>query len=145
MIELLGSKRSAGVAGLAAVAAATLAGAWPGAAQASLLRVPDGFATIQAAVDAAEAGDVIDVGPGSHCGAPIDKRLTLVGHGRATIVGCSDGPTSPTGVRAGFRLLGADGASAASGTRIDGFVFDGRGVSGDNLAPLGEAVIATFA
>jgi hypothetical protein len=143
MIELLGTRSS--TAGAAFVAAALLAGAAPRAAEASLLRVPDGFATIQAAVDAATAGDVIDVAPGSHCGAIVDKRLTLVGHGRATIVGCPDGPTSSTGVRAGFRLPGADGTSAASGTRIDGFVFDGRGISGDNLAPLGEAVIATFA
>ena len=49
------------------------------------------------------------------------------------------------GVRAGFRLPGADGASAASGTQIEGFVFDGRGVSAANLEPLGVAIIAAFA
>jgi hypothetical protein len=127
---------------------ATATTVWGGAArtaEAGILRVPDEFATIQAAVDAAAAGDIVDVGPGSHCGATIDKPVTLVGRGRATIVGCADGPVLSNGVRAGFRLPGADGASAASGTRIEGFVFDGRGISGDNLAPLGVAVIAGFA
>jgi nitrous oxidase accessory protein NosD len=143
MIQLLGTRSS--VVGAAFVAAATLALVAPRAAEASLLRVPDGFATVQAAVDAADAGDVIDVGPGSHCGATVDKPLTLVGHGRATIVGCADGPALSNGVRAGFRLPGTNGVSGASGTRIDGFVFDGRGISGDNLAPLGVAVIAAFA
>ena len=46
------------------------------------------------------------------------------------------------GVRAGFRLAGADGVSGASGTQIEGFVFDGRGVSAANLEPLGVAIIA---
>jgi hypothetical protein len=127
---------------------AAAAALWGGAArtaEARILRVPDAFATIQAAVDAADAGDLVDVGPGSHCGATIDKPVTLVGRGLATIVGCADGPVLSNGVRAGFRLPGADGASAASGTRIEGFVFDGRGISGDNLAPLGVAVIAGFA
>jgi len=145
MIQLLGKRGSVAGAASVTAAAATLALAAPRAAEASLLRVPDGFATIQAAVDAADARDVIDVGPGSHCGATIDKPVTLVGHGRATIVGCADGPALSNGVRAGFRLPGTNGASGASGTRIDGFVFDGRGISGDNLAPLGVAVIAAFA
>ena len=49
------------------------------------------------------------------------------------------------GIRAGFRLAGADGVSAASGTQIEGFVFDGRGVSAANLEPLGLAIIGAFA
>ena len=71
--------------------------------------------------------------------------MTLLGHGRATIIGCADGPALSNGVRAGFLLPGADGASGASGTHIEGFVFDGRGISADNLEPLGVAIIATFA
>ena len=125
------------------------AGVWlaaaPGEAQARTRRVPERYATIQAAVDAADAGDVIDVGPGRHCGATIDRPVRLRGDGRAVIVGCADGPVLANGVRAGFRLPGADGASAASGTQIEGFVFDGRGVSAANLDPLGVAIIATFA
>src|SRR5881628_2217428 len=62
------------------------------AAEARVLRVPERFGTIQAAVDAAAAGDVVEVAPGSYCGATVDKALTLLGRGRATIVGCADGP-----------------------------------------------------
>jgi hypothetical protein len=131
--------------GGAAVLAVCIWGLAASRAEARVLRVPQAFGTIQAAVDAAAAGDVIDVRPGSYCGAVIDKPLTLLGHGRATIVGCADGPVLSNGVRAGFRLPGEAGTSGASGTRIEGFVFDGRGISGDNLGPLGVAVIATFA
>ena len=122
-----------------------LLAAAPGEAQARTRRVPDRYPTIQAAVDAADAGDIIDVAPGRHCGATIDRPVRLRGDGRAVIVGCADGPVLANGVRAGFRLPGADGASAASGTQIEGFVFDGRGVSAANLEPLGVAIIATFA
>ena len=38
-----------------------------------------GYATIQAAVDAAAAGDTIIVGPGTFAGATINKELTIVG------------------------------------------------------------------
>ena len=72
--------------------------------------------------------------------------MALNGHGRATIVGCAEGPTLSSGLRAGFILPGArDGASAASGSSIEGFVFDGRGIADDNLAPLAVAIIGTFA
>jgi hypothetical protein len=144
MIDAVGSRvRVFSVGGLAA--AVVLLAAAPGEAQARVRRVPDRYATIQAAVDAADAGDVIDVGPGNHCGATIDRPVDLQGHGRATIVGCPEGPALSNGVRAGFRLPGADGTSGASGTRIEGFTFDGRGVSATNLDPLGVAIIATFA
>jgi len=125
--------------------AGLLLAAAPGEAQARTRRVPERYATIQAAVDAADAGDVIDVGPGRHCGATIDRPVRLRGDGRAVIIGCAEGPVLSNGARAGFRLPGADGASAASGTQIEGFVFDGRGVSAANLEPLGVAIIATFA
>lgn len=127
------------------VGAAVLLAAASGEAQARVRRVPDRYPTIQAAVEAADAGDVIDVGAGRHCGATIDRPVDLQGHGRATIVGCAEGPVLSNGVRAGFRLPGADGASAASGTHIEGFTFDGRGVSAANLEPLGVGIIATFA
>jgi hypothetical protein len=140
MIELSGSKIVIGIAG--SVVVSMLAA---GGAEARVLRVPQGFPTIQAAVDAAAGGDVVDVAPGSYCGATVETPVTLLGHGRATIVGCADGPVLSGGIRAGFRLPGADGTSAASGTHIDGFVFDGRGISQTNLDPLGVAIIANFA
>ena len=115
------------------------------AAQARVRRVPERYRTIQAALDASSAGDVVDVAPGSYCGATVTTAVTLLGHGRATIVGCPDGPTISDQLRAGFYLPGADGVSAASGTRIEGFAFDGRGIAADNLDPLALGVFARFA
>ena len=143
MIDAGGSRVRVLIGGLAA--ATVLLAAAPGQAQARVRRVPDRYPTIQAAVDAATAGDVIDVGAGSFCGATIDRPVDLQGHGHATIVGCADGPALSNGVRAGFRLPGAAGVSGASGTQIEGFIFEGRGVSAANLEPLGVAIIATFA
>ena len=115
------------------------------AAEARVRRVPERYRTIQAAVDASRAGDVIEVAPGSHCGATITTRLTLIGHGNPTIVGCPESPTIDDQLRAGFYLPGADGASAASGTRIEGFTFDGSGISETDLEPLAVGVFARFA
>jgi hypothetical protein len=115
------------------------------AAEARLRRVPGIYRTIQAAVDSSQAGDVVDVAPGSYCGATITTKLTLLGHGKATIVGCPESPTISGELRAGFYLPGADGANAASGTRIEGFTFDGTGVSEDDLEPIALGVLARFA
>jgi nitrous oxidase accessory protein NosD len=114
-------------------------------AQARVRRVPESYRTIQAALNSAKAGDVIDVAPGSYCGATITTTVTLLGHGRTTIVGCPESPTISDDLRAGFYLPGADGASAASGTRIEGFTFDGQGIAQDNLDPLALGVFARFA
>jgi hypothetical protein len=107
--------------------------------------VPATYRTIQAAIDASNAGDVVDVAPGSYCGATVTTRVTLLGHGQATIVGCPESPTVSDVLRAGFYLPGADGTSTASGTRIQGFTFDGLGIAEDNLDPLAVGVVARFA
>ena len=113
-------------------------------ANAKVWRVPENVATIQAAVSAAQDGDQIWVGPGAYCGATIDKRVELVGIGQPRIIGCSSGPS--VGVaRVGFFMPGADGKNPANGTQIWGFVFDGRGVSSANLAPLSFGIFARFA
>jgi nitrous oxidase accessory protein NosD len=119
----------------------------PAAAQARtrVRQVPGTYRTIQAAIDASNAGDVVDVAPGSYCGATVTTAVTLLGHGEAIIVGCDESPTVSGELRAGFYLPGADGTSAASGTRIDGFTFDGRGISENNLQPLALGVFARFA
>ncbi len=44
---------------------------------AATLQVPEAFATIQAAIDAASPGDVIDVGPGAYGGAVLNKAVTV--------------------------------------------------------------------
>jgi nitrous oxidase accessory protein NosD len=114
-------------------------------AQAALRRVPQHYRTIQAAVDAARDGDRIRVSPGAYCGATVTKRVTLEGQGRARIIGCEGGPTVTPRTRVGFFLPGSQGVNPASGTSISGFVFDGRGVSNANLAPLSFGIFARFA
>ena len=111
----------------------------------TIRRVPGRYATIQEAIDAANPGDEVGVAPGRYCGAIVDKPVTLEGHGQATIVGCATGPELFGGLRAGFVLPGVAGENPASGTRIVGFVFDGRGVAADNLDPLAFGVFARFA
>jgi hypothetical protein len=105
---------------------------------AHLIRVPHDHPTLQAAVDAASDGDRIRVGPGRFCGATITKRLELIGRG-ATIIGCPEPSTGP--YRVGFLLPDA----RASGTKIQGFRFDGRGVSNANLDPIGAGILARSA
>jgi len=107
-----------------------LAAALPaGAAQ--TLKVPDDFATIQAAIDAAQPGDAVSVRAGRYTEAVlIEKPLTLAGEGRALTV--IEAPRADldvivvvskyglvrvegvtvTGGRSGFRLQVGDGASA---------------------------------
>jgi hypothetical protein len=109
-------------------------------------KVPRDYPTIQGAVDAAAAGDEIEVGKGRHCGATINKRLSLTAsrHGDVTIVGCATSPIIGPGLRVGFLLPGAPGAGTASGSKIRGFDFDGKGVSSRNLNPLAFGVFARF-
>ena len=59
-------------------------GAFATAHAGTVLRVPKDYATIQAAVDAADPGDTIRVGPGEYAGATITKRLELKGSGAGT-------------------------------------------------------------
>jgi hypothetical protein len=106
-------------------------------ASASTLRVPQDYASIQAAVDAAQPGDRVRVAPGRWCGATLSKHVRLEGGGLAVISGCP-APTLDGGpLRIGF-LLGA----GASGSHIRGFLFDGLGVSNDHTDPLAFAVFA---
>jgi len=116
----------------------------PQVASAKVLRVPEKLATIQAAVDAARNGDEIRVSPGAYCGATIDKRVELVGVGHPRIIGCAGGPVLGV-ARVGFYLPGPNGKNPASGTKISGFVFDGRGVSSANLEPISFGIFARFA
>jgi nitrous oxidase accessory protein NosD len=126
------------------VAAAATLIAMAAPALAAVLDVPGAYPTIQAAVDAARPGDAIEVAAGSYCGATVDKSISLVGRGRPTVQGCAGGP-SLSGARIGFYLPGEAGTSGASGTRIEGFVFDGQGVSQTNLEPLALGIFARFA
>jgi Matrixin len=112
---------------------------YPTHPQPPILRVPEDFSTIQLAVNHANAGDAIRVGPGRWCGARITKTLYLIGES-ATIIGCPAGVPGPVGriFRRGFVV-------DAPGTSISGFVFDGNGFSDTNQAPLAIGIeIAQF-
>lgn len=111
----------------------TVAGA---TAEAAVRRVPADYATIQAAVDAADDGDLVLVRAGQHCGATLTKEVHLVGAWNARIVGCA-APARGL-LRIGFFLPD----ERASGTSIVGFSFDGEGVADDNLEPLAFGVLA---
>jgi len=119
-------------------------------AQAATINVPDDYATIQLAVDAAISGDQIRVGPGEWCGAIIDKRVDLFGEGGATIIGCPSPNVFDLQGGADFLRIGfiLDGA-VASGTTIRHFVFDGEGVHNNppigNFDPLSLAIFGFLA
>ena len=78
-----------------------------------------GYATIQAAVDAATAGDTIIVGAGTFTGANISKELTIIGQGAGQTIITTAGPA------VGFQLTGdIDATSAGAATvTIQGFSF----------------------
>lgn len=103
-------------------------------------RVPEDFPTIQLAVNNANAGDTIRVGPGRWCGARVTKVMNLVGEG-ATIMGCPSGIPGPVGnlARRGFFVN-----IVASGTSIRSFTFDGAGFSETNRNPLALGIDADF-
>jgi hypothetical protein len=104
-----------------------------------VLRVPQQYPTIQAAVDAASHSERIVVSSGRFCGATLTRRVSLEAKHGATIIGC-DAPMSGP-YRVGFLLPDA----RASGSSIRGFRFDGRGVSNANLTPLGAGILARSA
>jgi hypothetical protein len=107
-----------------------------GASAATIVRVPEDFSTIQAAVDAASDGDVIDIAPGTYAeNVTIAKPLTLRGRvydtmdprRNATILdgGGLSVLTIPAGVSPGPRLIGLaiengdDGVAAESPFKIE--------------------------
>jgi nitrous oxidase accessory protein NosD len=86
------------------------------AADGTAYRVPEQFASIQEAVNAASPGDTVRVGPGTWCGAVITKPISVVGDGKPVIT--NQGCAGPNAVF-GFLLP----AAGASGTSIRGFDF----------------------
>ncbi len=91
------------------------------------LRVPDTFATVQAAIDAAMPGDLILVGPGLY-----EERIDL--GGKAIELRAEDGPevTTLSGTSAGTVITCDSGETGA--TVIEGFtVTGGRAINGAGL------------
>ena len=85
--------------------------ALPSPSDATEWRVPEQFATIQAALDSpiVVAGDRIVVAAGAHAGAVVRKSVEITGEDGATI---TTGPRHPSGMLQGFRL--EDGASGTT-------------------------------
>ena len=98
-----------------------------------IIKVPQDFGTIQLAVDSADPGDKIIVGPGTWTGATITKFLILIGEENPVI---NSGPLAVAGMPVGFFLNGEGVGNDPDGTTIRGFTFDGSGyaTSGTNLA-----------
>ena len=78
-MKTLHPSRSAGLAVVGLLLAGTIA------VSAAVLKVPNPYATIQEAVDAAAPGDTIMVAPGEHAGCWIYKPVHIKGQGNATI------------------------------------------------------------
>ncbi len=87
-------------------------------------KVPGDFATLQEAIDSAQDGDRILVGPGQFAGAEVTKAVEIKGVGGAVITsGPKPWPTVPgrSGYMAGFLF---PGNGAGSGARIVGLRFE---------------------
>jgi hypothetical protein len=104
----------------------------PGVASAqATIHVPQDFPTIQAAIDAAHAGDTILVAEGRWCGAIVRKTVNLIGiDDDSTIIACPSN-FGPANAKRGLLIQ-----TAASGSAVRHFAFDGAGFSDANRTPI---------
>ena len=87
-----------------------------------LIRVPGDYGSIQAAIDAAQAGSEILVGQGEYIGSlVVNKNLTIIGSGNSTVIVNSDASDAIHVER------GADGVSLAD------FLVNGSGVTSGGI------------
>ncbi len=103
------------------IAFSTVLAPIPVAVLGAVHRVPDDFATIQEAADAAAAGDTVLVAPGVYAeGALIERPLSIIGAGRdATFLSRSDGRYAFGALETDLYIFGFDittnGFATASG------------------------------
>jgi hypothetical protein len=103
------------------------------------IRVPQDFANIQAAIDGAKPGDTILVSSGRWCGAIITKPVNLLGDHDTAITSCPSN-FGPANQKRGFLVR-----TAATGTTIRNFTFDGQGFSDANRTPLALGIGSNLA
>ena len=110
----------------------TLPFALVSAAGAATLRVPADFPTLQAAIDAAADGDIVQVAPGTYSGAGnrdidfLGKAISLRSEegAEATVVDCEGAPDDP---HRGVLFVTGEGPAAS----LRGFTIRGGYVRGD--------------
>ncbi|MFQ5852456.1 MAG: nitrous oxide reductase family maturation protein NosD [Candidatus Binatia bacterium] len=110
----------------------------PVRANPGVIKVPEDYSTIQAAIDAAQDGDLILVEPGEYAGAIVNKTVDIRGEEGETVI--NSGPRlfpAPSVVKyeVGFMFCDDDPLDApicsffgifgtGSGSRISGFTFE---------------------
>lgn len=95
----------------------------PVSAKRGVIKVPEDYATIQAAINAAQDGDLILVGPGEYAGAVVNKTVEIRGEEGETVI--NDGPRffpEPSVIKytVGFLFFFGSG----NGSSISGFTFE---------------------
>lgn len=105
------------------IAAAVVCGLLPGSGQAGVLHVPSGYPTIQAAMDAAAAGDSVLVAPGTYTncdGGPCLQNVVIMRPGTTLVSeGGPEVTTLSVDVAAGG--LSVIRAALCSDARVEGF------------------------
>ena len=99
------------IAALVVMPSAAMAG---GPGRSSIIRVPHDHPTIQEAIDAADTGDTILVGPGEYAGAIVTKAVKIRGSAGGTVINDGPSPWLGRGFKAGFLFLGAGEGSGAT-------------------------------
>jgi parallel beta-helix repeat protein len=117
----------------------------------SVIYVPDDYSTIQAAINAAEEGDIIIVRPDIYYESiDIDKTLTLIGEDKSTTIINSLGAYEAVEIRAhdvffsNFTIMNAsNGIKLYRGNRVTisecvvyNYTYDGIGCSGSSMVSI---------
>lgn len=116
------------------------------------IRVPGNFSTIQAAINAASNGDVVEVAPGTYTG---DGNRNIDFQGKAITVRSADGPGTTTidcaGRRGVYFHSGEGSGSILQGFTITGGLVQGSDIPADSVRwssssthPIGGGIFCEF-
>ena len=104
--------------------------------QAATINVPADYATIQAAVNAANPGDTIIVAAGTYSGTGGKKLLqndvVLIDKDNLTLNGANAGVSPITGTRGDESIIDAAGLLEAVGVSANNVTIDGFTIKGDD-------------